>query len=421
MNNDNIYVALNIGSAATTAMAVQRNEEGQLRILGVESGASEGVRYGEIINPSSMSAVVSRLLKLLQNRIGHDIGQVYIGLNGRSLKIRKTVIGRELTNGEEVTNELLHDIADEIKQSPIVDGKIFDVFTQEVKIDDEIEINPIGCLGNTLTVHYRIVVGKPEVHTNLLRCLDRTGYVVADTPIQLVATSNALLTHMEKEQGCALVDFGAHCTSLAVFHKGFLRYLAVIPLGGRNITRDIASLEIAENIAEELKTSYASAVSANINQAKRLTLKSEIPNVEPKRITLHQLSFVTEARAGEIIDAVWLHIEHSGLAGHLGAGIVITGNGAKLQDIDMLMQQRTRIPVRIGSHSLYLEDGTPQVFHDIAYSPLIGILLGADSDCLFKPEQIAEAATETPNKKAPKINRLKNKVGVIFESLFKDE
>lgn len=423
MDTNNIYVAINIGSAETTAMAVQKNEEGQLRVLGVEQGASEGVRYGEIVNPSSVSAVISRLLKLLQNRIGKEIGQVYVGLNGRSLKTLKASNGRQLDNGSEVTAELLYEMFKEVKDAKTDQGAIYEVYRQDTRVDDEIESSPIGCLCEKIQVNYRVILGKLELKSNIERCMERTGYTLAGTPIQIVAMADALLSAVEKEQGCALIDFGAHCTSLAIFHNGYLRYLSVIPLGGKNITKDITSLELTETIAEQVKLQFANAVKSSVNASQRITIKSEIQGIDPKYIPLQTLAFVTEARASEILDLVLVHIQKSGLYGHLGAGIVITGNASKLQNLDMLIQQKTQLPIRVGNHSPHLEDGTDMRYHDMRYSPLVGMLLSADVDCSYKEEE--KPTTEIT--KQPKIrrnnvfNKLGNKLAGGFENLFKDE
>jgi cell division protein FtsA len=417
MDTNNIYVALNIGSSEITAMAVQKNEEGQLRILGVETGNSEGVRYGEIINPSSASAVVNRLLKLLENRIGRDIGQIYVGLNGRSLKTLKASNGRQLNSGAEVTDVLLYEMISEVKDAKTEQGAIYEVYMQETKVDDEIEPSPIGCLCEKIVANYRVILGKPELKTNIERCIERTGYGLINTPIQTVTTADALLTNIEKEQGCVLVDFGAHCTSLAIFHHGYLRYLSVIPLGGKNITKDITSLELPENIAEQIKIQFANAIRSTVNPSQRITIKSEIPGMEPKRIPLQTLAMVTEARAGEILDLIFVHIQKSGLAGHLGAGIIITGNASKLQNLDALIQQKTQLPVRLGTHNLHLEDGTNERYYDIRYSPLIGLLLSADMDCAYQEEEkvVESGKQEKPQKppKPPKIkrNNVFNKIG----------
>ena len=428
MDANNIYVALNIGSSEITAMAVQKNEEGQLRILGVESGSSEGVRYGEIINPSSTSAVVNRLLKLLQNRIGREIGQVYVGLNGRSLKTLKASNGRQLNNGEEVTDMLLHEMISEVKDAKTEQGSIYEVYMQETRVDDEIEPSPIGCFCEKIQASYRVILGKPELKTNIERCIDRACYALANTPIQIVSTADALLSINEKEQGCALIDFGAHCTSLAIFHHGYLRYLSVIPLGGKNITKDITSLELSENIAEQIKLQFANAIKNTVNPSQRITIKSEIQGIEPKRIPIQTLAFITEARAGEILDLVLVHIQKSGLYSHLGAGLVITGNASKLQNLDVLIQQKIQLPIRIGTHSIHLEDGTSERFHDISYSPLVGLLLSADADCSYKEEEKpVENSKPVKPPKEPKIkrnnvlNKFGNKLASGFESLFKDD
>ena len=74
-----------------------------------------------------------------------------------------------------------------------------------------------------------------------------------------LALADAVLSEAEKRGGCVLVDFGADTTTVSVYYKNILRHLAVIPLGGNNITKDIASLQMEEKDAETMKLKYGSA------------------------------------------------------------------------------------------------------------------------------------------------------------------
>jgi len=416
MESDNIYVAINIGSDTITAMAAQKNDEGQLRILGVESDRSQGVKYGEINNPSAASWVINNLLQLLRNRITREIGKVYVGLNGRSLKTLRANNGRELEKNQEVSEEMLSEMQREIREEKTEQGEIYAVFAQEVKIDDETEESPVGCIGSKVTVNYRVILGKPELMSNISRCLDRTGYLLADAPIQIVSTANAVLTPNEKDVGCALIDFGASCSTLAIFHHGYMRYLASIPMGGHTITKDIASLDIPLRTAEKVKIECANALASTVTTPQRILLQSDIQGIESKYIASQTLAYVTEARAAEIVNALWMYIEKSGLSSLLGAGIVLTGNGSKLKNLDKLINELTGLPVRTGSHHRHLEDGTAELFYDIEYSPLVGMLLNANIDCQYHHEE------PSPKVKRPPFGGiLTDKLTNMFEGVFNAE
>lgn len=424
MDNENIYVALNIGSSQITAMAVRKNEEGQLHILGVEQCKSEGVRYGEIINPNDTGTAVSRLLKLLQNRIGCEIGRVYAGVNGRSLRILRASNARQLNEGAKVTDALLTEMYDEVENAETEQGAIYEVYRQEVRVDDELEPLPVGCECKKIEANYRVVLGKPGLKAKMELCIEKAGYRLMNTPIQIVAMADVLLLSVEKEQGCCLVDFGDQCTSLVIFCHGYLRYLAAVPLGGKNITKDIASFDMPEKIAEQIKIQFADAVTSLENSLQQITLRSETAAIETKKMPLQTLAYITEARVSEIINLILMHIEKSGLSGHLGAGIIMTGNASKLRNLNLLLQQKAQMPVRVGTHNSCLEDGADKRYYDIDFSPLIGILRLANVDCRKNElEKTVEriASQKLPKKSSNLFNKLKDKLTDGFGVLFQDE
>lgn len=401
MESTKTYIALTIGSAHTTAVAAQTNEEGQLRILASETRPSEGIRYGEIINPSAAGFVVKNTLELLENRIKDKIAKVYVGINGRSLKTFNTNLVREFPDRTRITSDMIDEMVQEISQAQLDEGIIYEIAQQEVLVDNEPEISPVDCNCLQLATGFRVVVGKPELKENLSRCMDRTGeYTIVNTPLQLITTAQALLSPFEREQGCALVDFGASCTSIAVYHHNFMRYLWVLPLGGNNITRDIMSLGVSAEIAEELKIRYGNALPNTVSTTQRVSVRSEADENAAIKIPLHTIALVVEARITEIIDAVWKAIQRSGVADDLDAGIILAGNASKLRNLDQLLQIKTNLSARMGSHSQFLEDGSNTQYHDISFAPSIGLLLTADKECLYKIPEQPEA-----NEKGPKIKR----------------
>ncbi|MBB3186715.1 cell division protein FtsA [Microbacter margulisiae] len=422
MDATNTYIALSIGSAYITAVAAQVNDESQIRILASERRPSEGIRHGEILNPSATGFVVKNTLELLENRIKEKIARVYVGINGRSLKTFNTTLEREFPQQKNIQAFVLEDMYQEINQAQLEEGKIYDIFQQETLIDGEPEMNPVGCNCLSIASNFRVVVGKPELGENVNRCFDRTGYTTVETPLQIIKTAQAMLSPIEREQGCVLVDFGASCTSIVVYHHNLMRYLWVLPLGGNNLTRDLMSLGVSEEIAEELKIRFGNAISKSVNATQRVNVRSEADETTILKLPLQTIAMVTEARATEIVDAVWKAIQRSGVSNDLGAGIILAGNAAKLQNLDQLLQQQTNLPVRFGSHSRFLADGTHPQYHDISYAPIIGLLLTANQDCLYKvTTQESSEVNEPKIKRKNPFSKIGNKLADSLVDLFKNE
>jgi cell division protein FtsA len=412
------YIALTIDSDYITAVAAQKNDEGQLIILESERKNAEGVKYGEIINPSEAGFVVKKTLELLENRINKKIATVYVGFNGRSLKTFNTTIQRSFPHETVITPFIMDDIKNEMNAVELESGKIYGIYKQESFVDNELEMNPIGCSCHSLDVNYRVVVGKSELEENLSRCFDRTGFTIANAKLQLISTAEMLLSKNEKEQGCVLVDFGTSCTSVVVYHHQLMRYLWVLPLGRRNIVRDIMSLNISNEIAEEIVNTFGDLHPASEMNSKQLTIRSGIDENQVMKVQVKMLYTIIEARMEEIVDAISKAIQRSRVADQLGSGLIISGNASRLKNLDLYLQQKLKMPVRYGSHSQFLADGTSPLYHDSSYSTIVSLLLSADQDCLYQNER------KDKNKKEPKIKRkfdkFKERLVTGMETLFEN-
>jgi len=61
-------VAIDLGSAKIAGMVAQKDSNGLLKIVAIESEKSAGIRLGAILNHTDSAACVGRLVKKLQNR-----------------------------------------------------------------------------------------------------------------------------------------------------------------------------------------------------------------------------------------------------------------------------------------------------------------------------------------------------------------
>jgi cell division protein FtsA len=231
---------------------------------------------------------------------------------------------------------------------------------------------------------------------------------LAGVPITLLALADEMVGDVEKHSGCVFVDMGAETTSVAVFKGNILRHLAVIPLGGNNITRDIASLSIAEPEAERLKKTYGEAVYEDMDQP-----RNNIVTEGGLTFAFEDFAWHVEARQEEIIKNVAKQIELSKYSkSQLLGGIIITGGAANMKGIEKAFARYTdftkiqvvrniRTQVRIGS-------GVPTFNQDGSCNGAIVLLEKGDSNCcggsletqkdIFKAKQ--EAAEKAAAEKA---------------------
>ena len=228
-------------------------------------------------------------------------------------------------------------------------------------------------------------MANESLKKNIHKCFKQTRYEIAGYILSPIATANAILTPNEKRSGCVMVDFGAETTTVAVY-RGVLRHLAVIPLRGNNITKDICYQQIEEDDAEALKISYASAYTDDEKYKEEANKEFSIDKCS---INAQTLLDIAQARETEILENVKNQIMLSGYNDSLLAGIIITGGAAKIHNMEEAIAQITKIDkIRIAKESLIELQNAPAFLVDGTQYTLIGLLdAGKDNCCKVDPNQ----------------------------------
>ena len=415
----NKLIAIDFGSTRISAMAAEVLENGALKIYSEESKASDDVRWGIVEKPSGASFKVSELLKLLKNSARMvDISHVSVSVSAKSMKQIPISISRFVSKPNVVTEDLLAEMMEECErktQQP--DISVFDIIPVSYLLDGKRMDEPVGHKANQITANYQVVFGNSIIKTELERCFDRTGILLEYSPLAAEAISTVVFEEMEREIGCALINFGATTTTFAVYHDGILQHLLVIPLGAKNITKDIQELGITENNAERLKCLKGTALESMVDDPMYIQIASVDEGTPPVKISTKFLANIIEARLEEILQPVFDVLTN--LPFNLEAGIVITGGGAKLNNIIDFIAEKTGIYARIGDHSEWLSDDTHEKFRDPSYSQLVGTILLTHE---FRREHPIEETIKEPEKK-PKIQkrRFGEKITEGFFNFFNDD
>ncbi|MDR1592741.1 MAG: cell division protein FtsA [Prevotellaceae bacterium] len=424
MDTSPIIVAADIGNSKLTLIAAQKNNDGQLRILNMENSATppNAVRNGIITNASTVSFKLSELIKKLENRINMKIMQFYVCYNGHSLRTVNVPVGRNL-NHTEVTPELLEDMRLELLNAPTAERLILDVFPQEYLLDDKPVLSPVGISGNLIVGNYAVAMSIPALKENLDKNIFR-GICDAIPCMGPLMVAQATLSEEERQMGCAVIDFGAGCTSVTIYKGGVMRHFAVIPFGGQHITRDIMALNVSETVAEQLKIQNGSAVAALLNEQLKDT-PLPITNTAEQVASYADLARVIEARQSEIVQYVLEQIEQSGLADRLDAGILLTGGASRLLHLNRLVEDMSGMRVQYASHAGRLTPDSGAEYLKPSYALIVGLLCAADQHCCQElpkpPGTPIRHDTPPPQKDRKKIlNRLK-RVEQGFTNLFSEE
>ncbi len=332
-------VAIELGSSKMTGIAGKKNLDGSISVLAVVTEESNTfIRKGVVYNIDKTAQCIANIVKKLTTNLKTEIRHVYVGVGGQSVRSVKNNIVKILPEDTVVTQEMVNELMDGNRNMSYQDQEIIDAATQEYKVDNQYQMDPVGIQCTRLEGNFLNILWRRLFYRNLNKCFDQAGVAIADMYLAPLALADSILTDAEKRSGCVLVDLGADTTTVSVYFKNVLRHLAVIPLGGNNITKDIASLQMEENHAEDMKLKYASAFTDNsdIDSSLKLSIDSD-RSVESRKFVE-----IVEGRMQEIVENVWYQVP-SEYADRLLGGIILTGGGSNMRNIETAFRNHTHI------------------------------------------------------------------------------
>ncbi|MDP6037578.1 MAG: cell division protein FtsA [Candidatus Latescibacteria bacterium] len=345
-------VGLDIGTTKICAIIAEVEDNGLLKITGVGSSPSDGLKRGVVVNVEKTVQSIRTAIEDAQQMSGTRIDSVYAGIAGdhiRSVNTRAVVAVSGPDN--EITPNDEERVIEAAKAVSIpMDREIVHVLPQSFVVDDQPGIkDPIGMSGVRLEADVHIVTGAVTSAQNICKSIRRAGVEVVDLVLEPIASSYAVLTPDEEEMGVALVDVGGGTSDLAVFYDGSIRHTAVVGLGGTNVTHDVAiGLRTPWKQAEAIKREYGCALQSLVAPDDII----EVPGVAGRPsydVQRGEMAAIIEARMEEIFGLVHREIRRTDYANLLAAGVVITGGGSMLEGCAALAEEVFGLPVTVGS------------------------------------------------------------------------
>lgn len=397
MATTEFIAAIELGSSKITGVAGKKNSDGSMQVLAyAQEDSSTFIRKGVIFNLDKTAQSLTSIINRLEGELKNSIAKVYVGIGGQSLRTVKNAVSRTLDEEGIISQELVDSICDENLEVPLADMSVLDVAPQEYKIDNTLQADPVGVAGQHITGQFLNIVARASLKKNLEHSFEQAKVEIADLLIAPIALANAVLTENEMRSGCALVDFGADTTTISVYKNNILRYLSVLPLGGNTITRDITSLQMEEQDAEKLKLQYGNALYEEEEE-------SETPAVcaleDGRAIELATLNNIIGARSEEILANVWNQLQLSGYEDKLFSGVVFTGGGANLKNIEEAFRKQSKIEK---VKTMRFVHDTVHGFSDVLakdgmQNTLLGLLAAGNENCCLQEVQPILEKPNDPN------------------------
>lgn len=370
----NLIVGLDIGTSKVVALVGEVAMDGGVDLIGYGTHPSLGLKRGVVVDIDGTVQSIQRAVEEAELMAGCQIHSAFTGIAGSHIRSMNSH-GIVAIRSNEVLQYDVDRVIDAAKAVAIpADQQIIHVLPQEFIIDNQEGIRqPIGMSGVRLESRVHMVTGSVSAAQNIVKCVRRCGLDVSNIILEQLASSYAVLTEDEKELGVCLIDIGGGTTDIAIFTDGAIRYTAVIPIAGDQVTNDIAvALRTPTQVADEIKLKYACALSnmANPNDTVDVPGTNERPG---KKISRKLLADVVEPRYEELFRLVQGELRRSGFEDLIAAGIVMTGGAAKVTGGVELAESVFRMPVRLGTPQRVR--GMPEIVENPEYATAIGLLL----------------------------------------------
>lgn len=374
VSKKNMLVGLDIGTSKIVAIVGELHSDGSIEVIGLGSHPSRGMKKGVVVNIDSTVQSIKRAVEEAELMAGCNIYSVSAGIAGSHIQSMNSH-GIVAIRDREVTDADLERVIDAAQAVAIPqDQRIIHVLPQEYAVDSQEGIKePVGMSGVRLEAKVHLVTGAMNAAQNIERCIEKCGLQTDAIILEQLASSYAVLTEDEKELGVCLVDIGGGTTDIAIFTEGAIRYTAVIPIAGDQVTNDIAmALRTPTQHAESLKMKYACALT-QLAKSEEIIKVPSVGERPARSLSRQALAEVVEPRYDELFTLIQSELRRSGFEDLVAAGVVLTGGTARMEGAVELAEEIFHMPVRLAKPQGV--SGLVDQISNPIYSTAVGLLL----------------------------------------------
>lgn len=387
---------IDVGSSKIATIIASPSEESEaINVIGAATVPAKGIKKSQVVDIEEAISAITESVEAAERMAGLSVNQAYLSVGGAHIKSRNSIGVVAVSRPEgEITAEDVRRVIEAARAVSLSSAEeIIHVLPRQFKVDSQEGIkDPVGMSGVRLEAEAHLVTGSATAIRNLTKCLQELGIAVNSTVFSGLAASESVLTPTEKELGVVLVDIGGGTTAIAVWIDGALSHSAVLPIGARNITNDLAigmrqSLDVAEKVKVMLSKKPRKPFGQERVEGKREEGrgKKEEDEVDLSALGVdgdHQVysrktlvDGIIRPRLSEIFTMVGMELKDSGFGGQTPAGVVLTGGGGKTVEIESICKRTLSMPARVGIPSALT--GLVDDIRDSSYSVLEGLVLYA--------------------------------------------
>lgn len=386
-----VIAGIDVGSSKIATIIAQHNpEEEKINVIGASSVPSSGVRKGQIVNIEEASETIISCVEAAERMAGYTLAKTFVCLGGGHIASQnsKGVVAVAEPEGE-INQDDVRRVIEAAKAISLPSSReILHCLPRFFTVDSQDGVkDPLGMTGVRLEVDTHITTGSSTALRNVAKCVSEVGAHIESLVFTGIASAAGVLTETEQELGVVLVDIGGGTTSIVIFVEGAPSYSAVLPIGAKNVTNDLAiglrlSLEAAEKLKlalseKEKKVAWPESEKKEEGKEQKkdevdlasLGIYEEAKTVSKKTL----VEGIIKPRLNEIFTMVGLEIKKSGFGGMTPSGVVVCGGGAQTIGLLESAKRTLSMPVRIG-----VPTGVSGLIDDVltpAYAASLGVVI----------------------------------------------
>jgi cell division protein FtsA len=373
MEEDQIFIGIDVGSTKICTLIGRLEAQGELRILGVGVEPSQGLRKGVVVDLEAAAQAVFKSKEKAERTSGVEILEAMTSLAGAGVSSVNSqgVVG---VTGRIIDHDDIVRAVDAARAVAIPHNReIVHVIQRGFNVDGQEGIRtPVGMHGYRLEVETHIITASAASIENLRQCVGAAGVEVSQFVLNPLASAEVVLNETERQMGAVVCDVGGGTTDMAIYVDGDIWHTAVLGLGGNHITSDIAQvMRLPNSQAEEVKIQHGHADPDEIDKRQYFNIHP-FGEQDTVQVSHHQLVEIIHARVEEIFGLVVQEIKRSGYDGLLPAGMVLTGGTSALPGIRKVASKVLGVPVRLAQPENLI--GMADRLHSPAFSTSVGLL-----------------------------------------------
>ena len=351
-----IIVGIDIGTAKIATVVGEVNNFNQIETISSTSYKCNGLKKGKIIDEEEISQSLERTIKDAEEETSLKINSAYVTIPGKYVTIIQNSIIKEVR--DKFSGISIRDVESALMQVKDIeipeDKMIIDIVPDKITLEDgRIVADPVGNLASSFAMSAQIILADKDYVRKLHGIFKKAGLEIDGIIPTTLAERNLILDKNELHDNIMILDIGAGNIDIGVFQGETFIYTNSIPLGGDNITKDIAVvLNITEEEADKLKRQYGLALKSFIDNDNDIILNTCKDEKRNKIIKSSQLIEIIEARIEEMFSIVNKDISSKGLKSSIN-NVVLTGQGiVNINKSDVAGKIILNIPVKIATGRL---------------------------------------------------------------------